>query len=70
MDKYHDVHVTGNGIIGDNSTDPLAVKSRTVSTDEVSCVFALCISYVHRINIVNLTISIYINAHMPPSTSV
>lgn len=45
MDKYHDVHVTGNGIIGDNSTDPLAVKSRTVSTDEVSCVFALCISY-------------------------
>lgn len=34
--KYRRNHTNTNGLVGDNSTDPLAVKSRTVSADEVS----------------------------------
>lgn len=34
--KYRRDRAVGSGLIGDNSTDPLAAKSRTLSVDEVS----------------------------------
>lgn len=50
--KYRRDHAVGSGLIGDNSTDPLAAKSRTISVDEVSCRHPFYYQTTYRLNII------------------